>query len=121
LADVRRRQPSTDDGHAQELFDVVNPERDAEARIGLIRSGVQPDELAALTSAEWQWFANFRQGLGGELDPVVLDHLTDSASTRFARFEISQLVLRDPLTNADALEGGNLANRPDATGLNWLS
>jgi hypothetical protein len=115
------RLAAADDDHAQKLFDAVNPEGDAEARIGLIRSGVHPDELAALTSTEWQWFANFRQGLGGELDPVVLDHLTDSASTRFARFEVRRLVLRDPLTNTDALEGGNLANRPDATGLNWLS
>jgi hypothetical protein len=119
------RRAATDDDHAQELFDAVNPgrdqDRDREAFEGLIQTGVRPHELAALTSTEWQWFANWRQALGGQLDPVVLNYLTDSASTRFARFEVHALVLRDPQTNADALEGDDLSDRPDAIGLNWLS
>jgi hypothetical protein len=119
------RLAATDDDHAQELFDAVDPRRDPEgdreAFDGLIQTGVRPHELAALTSTQWQWFANWRQALGGQLDPVVLNYLTDSASTRFARFEVHALVLRDPSTNADSLEGDNLANRPDAIGLNWLS
>ncbi|BBX24806.1 hypothetical protein MTER_42170 [Mycolicibacter terrae] len=115
------RLAAVDDDRAQDLFDAVNPERDETARIGLIRSGVEPTELAVLTSPEWQWFAEFRQALGGELDPVVLDHLTDSASTRFARYAVRRLVLRDPTTNADARDGGDPADRPAAIGLNWLS
>lgn len=114
------RRAAADDDAAQELFDAVNPRRDERAWAGLLYSPVQLDELAALTSPEWQWFAEFRQGLGGMLDPVVLDHLTDSASTRFARYEVRRLVLRDPTTNSDVVEGG-LADRPDAIGLNWLS
>lgn len=112
------RLAATDMEYAQDLCKAV---ADDQARSGLVRTRVQEDDLAELTLSQWQWYASWRQELGGALDRVVLDHLTDSAATRFARFEVRELVLRDPLTNADAREGGDLSDRPDAIGLNWLS
>ncbi len=112
------RLAATDMEYAQDLRKAV---ADDQARSGLVRSQVQEDDLAELTSSQWQWYASWRQELDGALDRVVLDHLTDSAATRFARFEVRELVLRDPLTNAAALEGDDLSDRPDAIGLNWLS
>jgi hypothetical protein len=132
------RLAAADESYEQELFDAVYPKRDpegdserdpegdSEALIGLVHSGVRRQELAALTSTEWQWYANWRQALGGRLDPVVLKYLTDSASTRFARFEVHKLVLRDPETNelAPTADDPSASDRPDAIdaiGLNWLS
>jgi hypothetical protein len=106
----------TDSEYAQDLRDAVF---DDQAFSGLVRADVEDDDLAELTWTQWLWYASWRQELGGGLNKVVLDHLTVSASTRFARFEVRELVLRDPETNADALEGDDPAD--DAIGLNWLS
>lgn len=64
------------------------------------------------------------QSLDGPLDRRLLDYLTDSVTTRFARFEVRALVLRDRRTNELAPE----YDRPpdgeetdDTIGLNWLS
>jgi hypothetical protein len=117
------RLATTDAEYAQDLRDAVF---DDQAFSGLVGAEVQDDDLAELTSTQWHWYASWRQELGGGLNKVVLDHLTVSASTRFARFEVRELVLRDPETNADALraDDASASDRPDAIdaiGLNWLS
>jgi hypothetical protein len=114
----RIRLAAADEDYEQELCDAVR--EGGEGFRTLVRARVRRQELAALTPIEWQWYASWRQALGGPLDAVVLNHLTDSGSTRFARYEVHKLVLRDPRTNADALEGDDLSNRPNAIGLNWL-
>ncbi len=117
------RLAAADEYHAYKLFDAFEsekrgPKRDERVLTRLVEEpAVQKDDLAALTPPEWQWYASWRQALGGRLDPVVLDYLTDSASTRFARYEVRALVLRDPQTNADARGDELTAN---AIGLNWL-
>jgi hypothetical protein len=117
------RLAATDDGYAQDLYDAVyyavNKEEDPTA--GLVEAPIQEYERSYLTSTEWQWYASWRQAQGGKLDSVVLDHLTASASTRFARFKVRELVLRDPRTNELAGERNNPPDGPDAIGLNWLS
>jgi hypothetical protein len=118
------RLAAADEYHAYELFDAFDSERrgrDRDERVltSLVyEPAVQEDDLAALTPPEWQWYASWRQALGGRLDRVVLDYLTDSASTRFARYEVHALVLRDPQTN-EFVRGDNPP--VDAIGLNWLS
>jgi hypothetical protein len=104
----------TDVEYAQDLRDAVV---DDQAFSGLVTAEVKDDDLAELTSTQWHWYASWRQELGGDLNKVVLDHLTVSASTRFARFEVRELVLRDPRTN----ELATGADDDDAIGLNWLN
>jgi|SRR5271166_1286820 len=111
-----------DDGYAQDLFEAVDT--DERTRQELVHGRISEDELAKLTPAEWQWYANWRQSMGGTLDRRLLDYLTAAVSTRFARFEVRALVLRDGRTNQAALEyesypGGD---ETDGTlGLRWLS
>jgi hypothetical protein len=116
------RAASVDDKYAQDLFEAV--ESDGESRAGLVNGRIGEDELAQLTPSEWQWYANWRQHLDGRLDRRLLDYLTDSVTTRLARFEVRALVLRDRRTNELALE----YDRPpdgeetdDTIGLHWLS
>jgi hypothetical protein len=119
LAAPRIRLAAADEGYEQELCNAVR-EGD-EAFRTLVYSPVQRQELAALTSTEWQWYANWRQALGGQLDPVVLDHLTAVASTRFARYAVHKLVLRDPETNQRAPQFREPPpDGPGANGLKWL-
>lgn len=116
------RLAAADEYHAYELFDAFESERRGRDRDERVLSrlvyepAVEEDDLAALTPAEWQWYARWRQALGGRLDPVVLDYLTDSASTRFARYEVRALVLRDPRTN----EFARGHDTSDDIGVNWL-
>jgi hypothetical protein len=114
------RLAAVDDGYAQDLHDAVDADREALLN-GLVRAQVQKADLAELTPTQWQWYASWRQELGGGLNRVVLDHLTASASTRFARFEVRELVLRDPQTNQLAARSRDLPAGSDAIGLNWLS
>jgi hypothetical protein len=116
------RAAAIDDGYAQDLFEAVDTDR--ESRAGLVNGRIGEDELAWLTPTEWQWYANWRQTLDGRLDRRLLNYLTDSVTTRFARFEVRALVLRDRRTNELALE----YDRPpegeetdDTIGLRWLS
>lgn len=107
LAAERIRLAAADEDYAQELSAAVESERiesdgGGQTLRGLIESTVVKEELEALTPAEWQWFASWRQALGGLLERVVLDHLMDRATTRFARYEVRALVLCDPETNAAA-------------------
>jgi hypothetical protein len=115
------RLAAVDDGYAQDLHDAVFADRQTLVS-GLVEAQVQEADLVELTPTQWQWYASWRQELGGGLDRVVLVHLTDSALTRFARFQVRELVLRDRPTNALAREfAGPAPDRPDAIGLNWLS
>jgi hypothetical protein len=91
------RLAATDDGYAQDLYETVTGDHDAWA--GLVNGHISEDELDLLTPAEWQWYATWRQSLDGGLDPVLLDHLVVTATTRFARFSYRSLVLQDPATN----------------------
>jgi len=96
---------------AQKLFAAVHDERaatEADERVlsDLVQEpAVQHEDLPALTPAEWLWFSRWKQALGGTLEVIVLDHLIDRAATRFSRYEIRALVLKDPETNAAALSG----------------
>jgi hypothetical protein len=118
------RLATVDDRYTQDLFEAVDT--DGSSKEALVFGPIEEDDLAHLTLAEWQWYANWRQGLGGGLDETLLDHLTDCASTRFARFEVRALVLRDRRTNELAADPDNAdpANRPDgpdAVGWRWLT
>ncbi len=111
------RRAAADEDQEQKLFEAFDSEtaestddsasyaseRDDKVLVRLVENpAVREDDLAELTPVEWQWYASWRQALGGRLDPVVLNYLTDSASTRFARYEVRVLVMRDPETNTAA-------------------
>jgi hypothetical protein len=106
-----------DDGYAQDLRDAVDAD---ELAFRLVIGPVAPSDLAWMTPTEWQWFARWRQALGGRLDRSLLGHLSAAAGTRFARFEVRALVLRDPHTNLVAAEIGDRRGQHDDIGLNWL-
>ncbi len=109
---------AADDGYAQDLRDAIAD--DDRTYSGLVTAEVRPTELEWLKPTEWQWFADWRQSLGGELDPVVLSHLTTSAGSRFARFQVRALALRDPSTNRLASETANVPNVENGVGFQWL-
>jgi hypothetical protein len=109
------RLAAVDDGYAKELLDAVLA--DELAFGGLVGTEIQPAEVGVLKPSEWQWFASWRQALGGRLDEVVLLHLAGSAGTRFARFKVRALVLRDRYTNGVA----QFVGLSHDVGLNWLS
>jgi|GEM_PF-7066786 len=113
------RLAAVDDNYAQDLYDtVVDDEESTEA---LVSSAIDESDFAQLTPTEWQWYANWRQSLGGRLDQTLLDYLTDSVTTRFARFQVRALVLRDPDTNASAAAwNGNPSKPPNDIGCEWL-
>lgn len=112
------RLAAADDGYAQDLQDAIAA--DDRAYSGLVAAEIQPADLGWLKPTEWQWFASWRQALGGGLDEVLLLHLAGSAGTRFARFEVRALVLRDPDTNQFAPEFVEHPEIDDNVGLNWL-
>jgi hypothetical protein len=113
------RLAAVDDNYAQDLYDSVVD--DGESMDSLVFSAVDASDLAQLTPTEWQYYANWRQSLGGGLDHTLLDYLTDSVTTRFARFQVRALVLRDPDTNASATAwNGNPSELPNDTGCRWL-
>ena len=113
------RLAAVDDNYAQDLYDSVVD--DGESMEALVFSAVDASDFAQLTPTEWQYYANWRQSLGGRLDQTLLDYLTDSVTTRFARFQVRALVLRDPETNTSAAAwNGNLSRPPNDIGCEWL-
>ncbi|OBI52737.1 hypothetical protein [Mycobacterium sp. E787] len=115
------RLAAVDDDYAQDLHDAVDADRDT-LMSGLVEAEVGQADLAELTPPQWQWYATWRQERGGGLNRVLLDHLAASASTRFARFQVRELVLRDPETNAAApLAMDPAAEVVGVVGLEWLS
>jgi hypothetical protein len=127
LAAEKIQLAAADEDEEQKLFAAVELERNESDGGGqLLRALIEyttvgEEELEALTPAEWQWFASWRQALGGGLDLLVLNHLIGRATTRFPRYEVRALVLRDPATNAQALRS---LERPEvvseSVGLTWL-
>jgi hypothetical protein len=113
------RLAAADDEYAQDLRDALDAGR-AELD-GLVRGEIQEADLVELTPAQWQWYASWRQELGGELDRLLLDHLTRSSLTRFTRFQVRELVLRDRETNQYAPKFAGISDEYGNTGLNWLS
>lgn len=53
------RLAAVDDGYAQELFEALDADEETRAR--LVNARITEDELAQLTPAEWQWYANWRK------------------------------------------------------------
>jgi hypothetical protein len=113
------RLAAVDDNYAQELYDSVVD--DGQSMEALVFSAVDASDFAQLTPTEWQYYANWRQSLGGRLDRTLLEYLTHSVTTRFARFQVRALVLRDPDTNASAAAwNGDPSEPPNDTGCEWL-
>lgn len=113
------RLAAVDDNYAQDLYDSVVD--DGQSMEALVLSAVDATDFAQLTPTEWQYYANWRQSLGGRLDRTLLEYLTDSVTTRFARFQVRALVLRDPDTNASAAAwNGDPSELPNDTGCEWL-
>jgi hypothetical protein len=113
------RLAAVDGNGAQDLYDSVVD--DGPSMEALVLNAVDADDIAQLTPTEWQWYANWRQSLGGRLDRTLLEYLTDSVTTRFARFQVRALVLRDRDTNASAAAwNGDLSKPPNDIGCEWL-
>jgi hypothetical protein len=108
-----------DDGYAQDLRDAVAADEAAFA--GLVHAEVEAEDLGWLNITQWQWFARWRQALGGSLDGLLVSHLAAAARTRFAQFEVRALVLGDPDTNQLASETTNIDFGTHALGLRWLA
>lgn len=101
---------------AQDFHDAVLA---AGQEFDLVFANVQLDELSALDATEWHWYASWRQELGGDLSPIVIEYLTAITVSRYARFKLRRLVLRDRTTNqyaAGELEGGD----EPPFGASWL-
>jgi hypothetical protein len=112
------RLAATDTEYAQDLRDAVSA--DDQVVSGLVTTDIQEHDLDELTSSQWQWYASWRQELNGGLNRVVLEHLTASATTRFARFQVRELVMRDLEVNALAPEFEVAPDEPGSVGVNWL-
>ncbi|MFF4391142.1 hypothetical protein ACFY0G_30815 [Streptomyces sp. NPDC001552] len=112
------RRAVVDDGYAQDLRDAVAA--DQGALKGLAYAPIVEDDLGWLAPSEWQWFAHWRQSMSGPLDETILRHLALAAVTRYARFDLRGIVLRDQRTNELALEAGPRETRHDL-GLRWLA
>lgn len=112
------RRAVVDDGYAQDLREAV--EADQGALEGLVYAPIVEDDLGWLAASEWQWFAHWRQSMSGPLDETILRHLSLAAVTRYARFDLRGLVMRDQRTNELAPEAGSRETRHDL-GLRWLT
>jgi hypothetical protein len=113
------RLAAADDDYARDLHEAI---RDDPGAIEVLQFGrIDVEDFGQLMPTEWQWFANWRQARGGRLDQDLLRYLTTSATTRFARFQVRALVLRDPDTNRTAIEWpARSEDRPADIGLAWL-
>ncbi|MEU7601108.1 hypothetical protein [Streptomyces sp. NPDC041003] len=112
------RRAVMDDGYAQDLRDAVAA--DQGALKGLAYAPIVEDDLGWLAPSEWQWFAHWRQSMNGPLDKTILRHLAQAAVTRYARFDLRGLVMRDQRTNELAPEAGSPETH-DGLGLRWLA
>ncbi|MDA0182904.1 hypothetical protein OJ997_21510 [Solirubrobacter phytolaccae] len=112
------RRAASDENYAIDLQAAV---ADDAVFAGLVEAEIGREELGWLALAEWQWFAAWRQGLGGPLDDRVLEHLGRAAQhSRSARFELRALVMRDPETEALAGSISGTASADAPAGLRWL-
>jgi hypothetical protein len=116
LAAHHLRLAARDNESAQDFFDAVVA---AGQMRSLVFADVEEQELHELDSTEWQWYAGWRQEHGGDLSRIVIDYLTATAVTRYARFELDALVLRDVPTNDYAAAGADADEIP--YGAIWLT
>ncbi|MFD5836197.1 hypothetical protein ACFWHV_21895 [Streptomyces collinus] len=112
------RRAVVDEGYAQDLRDAV--EADQRALEGLAHARIAEDDLGWLTPSEWQWFAHWRQTMNGPLDKTILQHLSRAAATRYARFDLRGLVMRDQRTTKLAPEARSRETL-HGLGLRWLA
>ncbi|MFM9499831.1 hypothetical protein ACKI1Q_40400 [Streptomyces galilaeus] len=112
------RRAVVDEGYSQDLRDAIAA--DQGARQGLVYEDIVEDELGWLAPSEWQWFAHWRQSMGGPLDETILRHLSLAAVTRYARFNLRGLVMRDQRTNELAPQAEPRETHDDL-GLRWLA
>jgi len=112
------RQAAADETYQQDLHDSVADE--SAAREGLVYAAIDTQDLGWLSPSEWQWFARWRQSMGGMLDTRLLEHLAFTATSRSGRFELRGLVMRDPHTEERAPTANPTASYPEAPGLQWL-
>jgi hypothetical protein len=112
------RTAAADDDFAQEFYEAITADQDA--RQYLISEPVRPNEIDWLSPSEWLWFAQWRQDLGGPLDPVVLDHLDQALpiASRVFRFDLRGLVMRDDSSN-DAADSQAANQELTDIGLRW--
>lgn len=116
LAAQRIRQAAHDSEAAQDFFDAALASGQVSDLVG---ADIVDQELTELNSTQWQWYASWRQELGGDLNPNLIEHLTQVSMSRYSRFKLRRLILRDPPTNLYAAEGVNTGEPP--YGANWLT
>lgn len=112
------RRAAVDEGYAQDLRDAVAA--DHEVLEGLVYANIVEGDLGWLAPSEWHWFAHWRQSMNGPLDATILRHLSLAAVTRYARFDLRGLVMRDERTNELAPQAG-FRETHDDLGLDWLA
>jgi hypothetical protein len=117
LAAQRIREAAHDPEAAQDFYDAALA---SDGINDLVGADIVDRELDELNSTEWQWYASWRQELGGDLNPTVIEHLTRTSVSRYSRFKLRRLILRDPPTNSYAAADGVNAGEPPY-GANWLS
>jgi hypothetical protein len=111
------RQAAHDSEAAQDFYDAALASGQTSDLVG---ADIEDQELAELNSTEWQWYASWRQELGGDLNPNLIEHLTQVSMSRYSRFKLRRLILRDPPTNLYAAAEGVNAGEPPY-GANWLT
>jgi hypothetical protein len=109
IAAQRIRQAAHDSEAAQDFYDAVLASGQMNELVG---ADIADEELAELNSTEWQWYASWRQERGGDLNPTVIEHLTATSMSRYSRFKLRRLILRDPPTNRYAATEGVNAGEP---------
>jgi hypothetical protein len=112
------RQAAIDENYAQDLQQIASA--DQASFDGLVHAPIVQADLRWLSPSEWLWFGRWRQSMGGQLDAVLLDYLGITLRSRFARFELRGLVMRDPRTIESASRGARNSQEHSDTGLRWL-
>ncbi|MBB3753790.1 hypothetical protein FHT44_006312 [Mycolicibacterium sp. BK634] len=83
---------------------------------------IEDRELAELNTSEWQWYASWRYEHGGDLNPTLIEHLTQAAMGRYSRFKLRRLILRDRPTNEFAESAGAGVHAGELPyGTQWLT
>jgi hypothetical protein len=116
LAAQRIRDAAHDPEAAQDFYDAALASGQMSDLVG---ADILDQELGELNSTEWQWYASWRQELGGDLIPTVIEHLTATSMSRYSRFKLRSLILRDPPTNRYAAAESDAGEPP--YGASWLT
>ncbi|MEB3023561.1 hypothetical protein [[Mycobacterium] crassicus] len=110
------RQAAYDSEAAQDFYDAALASGQTRDLVG---ADIEDQELDELNPTEWQWYAGWRQELGGDLNPTLIQHLTQVSMSRYSRFKLRRLILRDPPTNRYAAERVDAGEPP--YGAIWLT